>query len=264
LVCPTLQADSGHALAMTVTVITGASKGIGLELVRQLAARGEHVFALVRKATSELAAVPGNVTTVEGVDVTSNEAMKTITDALGDIKVDCLINNAGAYGGQVPDGDPLKMFAVQNIDSISPEIMREAFELNTVAPLRVTQAILPHMSSGSKVVIITSLMGSISDNTSGGSYAYRASKAAVNMVGKSLAMDLKPKGIAVGLVHPGAVKTHFATDDHSKIPVKMAASMKEIEPSVRGVVEAIDATTLDSTGCFVHGNYGEGIKPLPW
>mmetsp|Transcript_23983 Transcript_23983/g.64881 ORF Transcript_23983/g.64881 Transcript_23983/m.64881 type:complete len:251 (-) Transcript_23983:427-1179(-) len=250
---------------MPVSVITGASKGLGLELTRQLAARGEHVFALVRKANADLAAVPGNVTVIEGVDVTSDDAMTKITEALGDTKVDCLINNAGAYGGPVPEGDPMAMFAIQSLTNITPDVMRDSFELNTIAPLRVTKAVLPKMAgTGAKVIIITSLMGSIADNGSGGSYAYRAAKAAVNMVGKSLAMDLKDKGIAVGLVHPGAVKTHFVGGGHAKIPEKMAASMHDVEPSVRGVIEGIDATTMENTGCFVHGNYGEGIKPCPW
>lgn len=240
---------------MPTTVITGAGKGIGLELVRQLAARGEHVYALVRKTNDALAAVEGKITVVENVDVTAANVGDVLRSALKDVTVDCLVNNAGGFGSP-PTASVQEMFQSQSLEACPPETMRAAFDLNTVAPLVITQALLPQMSSSAKIIIITSLMGSIADNGSSGAYAYRASKAAVNMVGKSLAVDLKPKGISVGLVHPGMVATSFA-GDLSKVPEGMRKGMHDVESSVRGVVMAIDATTLETTGSFVHANYGE-------
>jgi tubulin alpha len=244
-------------------VITGASKGLGLEMVRQLAAKGMRVFALVRSSNAELKAVSGDVTIVEGVDVTRADLAAVLAkSALGGIKIDLLINNAGGYGGPAAT-DPMAMFAQQSLANIEMATMRDAFALNTIGPLAITKALLPQIATeGGKVVIISSMLGSISD-TSGGSYAYRAAKASVNMVGRCLAMDLKPKGIAVSLVHPGMVRTSFA-GDHANVPPQMLKSMREVEPSVRGVLDAVDFTNLENTGCFLHGNYGEGIKPCPW
>jgi len=102
-------------------------------------------------------------------------------------------------------------------------------------------------------------MGSIADNTSGGIHAYRASKSAVNMVGKGLSVELKDRGIAVGLVHPGFVATQFCGGDNA---AKMGA--KDVVPSTRGCIEAIDAVCMEKNGEFIGGNYGEGIKNTPW
>lgn len=123
-------------------------------------------------------------------------------------------------------------------------------EINAYAPLRVCETLLTHLKSGSKIANITSRMGSIADNDSGGRYGYRASKAALNAFGKSLAMDLKPKGIAVAQLHPGYVKTRMVNFGGVISPEEAAA----------GIVARIDALTLDNTGSFWHSNGEE----LPW
>ena len=133
--------------------------------------------------------------------------------------------------------------------------------MNVVGPVRVAKAVVPHMREGSKIAIITSLMGSIKDNGSGGLIAYRCSKSAVNQAGVTMARDLKARGIAVGLIHPGMLRTNFGGGEP---PQKMLKYFKPVQGGAEGVVHAIDALTMETTGTFVHGNYGEGIKPLPW
>mmetsp|Transcript_39553 Transcript_39553/g.112174 ORF Transcript_39553/g.112174 Transcript_39553/m.112174 type:complete len:250 (-) Transcript_39553:170-919(-) len=249
---------------MVTCAISGASKGLGLELCRQLAARGDTVYALVRSGNDKLAELGDKVKVVEGIDVTKDDVSEKLKAALEGVSIDILICNAGAYGGSNADG-PMAMFASQKLEAVSMDVMREAFELNTLGPLRLVKALLPQIprAGSSKIVITTSLMGSIEDNTSGGSYAYRTAKAGVNMVGKSLAKDLKDEGIAVLLLHPGIVKTDFA-GDHDKMPEGIRNSMHEVGPSVVGMLQAIDDVSIATTGSFIHGNYGEGTKPCPW
>ena len=147
------------------------------------------------------------------MDVAKDDVGGKLTEALAGVPIDVLVNNAGGATGQKtsPDWDTKALFASQKFDQLSMEDMRNCFELNTLGPIRVTQALLPQIKeNGGKVIIISTQMGSIADNTSGGMQAYRASKAAVNMVGKGLSVELKDKGIAVGLVHPGFVATAFS------------------------------------------------------
>jgi NAD(P)-dependent dehydrogenase (short-subunit alcohol dehydrogenase family) len=149
-----------------------------------------------------------------------------------------LINNAGILVW----GDRL--------GSIDWAGMRRQFEVNTLGPLRCTDALRDNLGRGSKVAMITSRMGSIDDNTSGGAFGYRASKAALNIIGKSLAVDLAPQGIAVALLHPGIVKTEMVGD----------AGQVEPEDAAAGLLARIDELNLDNTGSFWHAN---GSK-LPW
>lgn len=156
-----------------------------------------------------------------------------------------------------------EMFEVQKFESLDLDVMTAAFEVNTVGPLRISKALLPLMPSpGGKILTVTSLMGSISDNGSGGAMAYRCAKAAVNMASVTMARDLKSKGVAVGVVHPGMLKTNFLRG--ASPPGKMAKMFKPVEGGAEGVVHALDALTMDTTGSFVHGNYGNGLKPCPW
>jgi NAD(P)-dependent dehydrogenase (short-subunit alcohol dehydrogenase family) len=175
-------------------LVTGCSSGIGLEMVRQLAARGDTVYATcrTRKASltgkDALSEVPGRVVVIQGVDVASDACGEILKSALTGVTLDCIVHNAGAFAASSND---------QKLEAVTMDAMRHGFELNTLGPLRVTQALLPQVASTGKIAVVSTMMGSISDNTSGGLYAYRTSKAAVNMVTKSLACDLKPKGIAV-------------------------------------------------------------------
>jgi NAD(P)-dependent dehydrogenase (short-subunit alcohol dehydrogenase family) len=217
------------------TLITGANRGIGLELARQLKARGDQVIAVCRKPSPELEAL--GVRIEGGVDVSNAESLADLAKRLNGVEIDVLVNNAGILRGDALDR--------MNFDTIE-----EQLEVNALGPLRVTTALLPLLHKGSKVVIVTSRMGSMADNGSGGYYGYRMSKAAVNAAGVSLARDLAGRDIAVLLVHPGMVATEM-TGRNGIAP----------EESVRGIVQRIDALTVENTGRFLHAGTGE---ELPW
>ena len=217
-----------------VALVTGSNRGIGLELCRQLHARGTTVIAVCRKSSPELEAT--GVRVEVGVEVTNDQSLAVLRERLKGTNIDVLVNNAGI----------MEMGGLDGMDFAS--IARQ-IEVNALGPLRVTAALLPLLDAGSKIAIITSRMGSIADNTSGGMYGYRMSKAAVNAAGVSLAHDLRGKKIAVALLHPGMVKTDM-TGQHGIEP----------EESVRGLLARIDELTLATSGSFWHAN---GEK-LPW
>lgn len=221
---------------MATYLITGANRGIGYEYCRQLQARGETVIAVCRTPSQELQQLGVQVET--DVDITSDASVAALRSRLGERAIDVLINNAGI----------LQRVTLENLDFDS---IRQQFEVNALGALRVTQTLLPNLSAGSKLVLMTSRMGSIADNTSGSSYGYRMSKVALSMAGKSLAHDLKPRGIAVAILHPGLVQTRMTN---------FTAGGITPEESVQGLLARIDALTLDNTGTFWHAN-GE---VLPW
>ncbi|KKI98635.1 SDR family oxidoreductase [Prochlorothrix hollandica] len=221
---------------MATSVITGSKSGIGLEFCRQLQQRGDTVIATCRNASADLEALGVRVET--DVDITNDGSVARFIDRLHGLPIDVLINNAG-------------MMQRVTLDDLNFDSIRQQFEVNTLGALRLTHGLLPQLSRGSKIALITSRMGSIADNTSGGSYGYRLSKVALSMAGKSLAYDLHPQGIAVAILHPGLVRTpmtHF-------IPQGISP-----EQSVQGLLSRIDALTLDTSGTFWHAN-GE---VLPW
>ena len=220
---------------MANVCITGANRGIGLELARQLAARGDEVIAVCRKPSAELADL--GVTIIEGIDVTDAAAVGRLAGKLKGTRLDILVNNAG-------------ILSDESLDDLDFDRMRRQFEVNSLAPLRVTAALRGSFGEGSKVAIVTSRMGSIDDNTSGGRYGYRMSKAAVNMAGRSLAHDLEPDGVAVVILHPGFVRTDMT--GHS--------GFVDPDESAAGLIARIDELTLETSGTFLHAN-GE---PLPW
>ncbi len=219
---------------MARILITGANRGIGLELAKQLVARGDEVIALCRRPSEELVALGAQV--FDGVDITDPTALQTVSDALADTAIDVLINNAG-------------VFSDERLDSLDFAQIRMDFEVNALGALRATSIFRSHLREGSKVILITSRMGSIEDNGSGGYYGYRMSKAALNMAGVNLAHDLRPNGISVAVLHPGLVAT--AMTGHSGIPT---------EKSARGLIARIDGLRLDDSGGFWHA---EGQR-LPW
>ncbi|MEC7815939.1 MAG: SDR family oxidoreductase [Pseudomonadota bacterium] len=218
-----------------VVVITGANRGIGLELARLYARQGCEVIGVCRQSSDELAEVATQV--IDGVDVTTEAGIEKLTAGLAGKRISLLINNAG-------------LLQDEQLGSIDFDSIRTQMEINAYAPLRVAEALVPLMGQGSKIANITSRMGSIADNDSGGRYGYRASKAALNAFGKSLAMDLKPKGIAVVQLHPGYVKTRMVNFGGLITP----------EESARGLADRIANLSLENTGTFWHSNGEE----LPW
>lgn len=212
---------------MAKVLVTGANRGIGLELVRQYAGRGDEVIAVCRQSSAALSALP--VRCIEDVDVSSDASVQTLADALSGQRIDVLINNAGLL---IPD----------RLGSLDMEAIERQFAVNAFGPLRVTSALLANLQQGSKVAIVTSRMGSIADNTSGGYYGYRASKAAVNMVGRSLSLDLRDRGISVVLLHPGFVRTGMTGNNGHMDP----------DASATGLIARIDEQTLEMSGRFVH------------
>ena len=143
------------------------------------------------------------------------------------------------------------MYKRQALNNLDVEAIRQQFEINALAPLRLVSALTSTLSSGSWIALMTSRMGSIADNSSGGSYGYRMSKAALNIAGKSLAIDLKPQGIAVVILHPGLVSTRMINFNPSGISPQQ---------SVEGLLKRIDALSLETSGSFWHAN-GD---VLPW
>lgn len=221
---------------MDTVLVTGANRGIGLEFCRQLQERGDRVIGVCRTASPQLETL--GVRIEAGVDLTSEAAIAALVERLAGQPLNGVILNAGLLEGM-------------GLDTLDPASIRRQFEVNALAPLLLARALLPLLARGSRLALITSRMGSIDDNSSGGSYGYRMSKVALNMAGRSLAVDLRPRGIAVALLHPGLVRTRM-----------VAFNPQGIEPAVavRGLLARIDALTLETSGSFWHAN-GE---MLPW
>ncbi|MBO0350730.1 SDR family oxidoreductase [Phormidium pseudopriestleyi FRX01] len=219
---------------MATYLVTGTARGIGLALCQQLQERGDQAIAVCRQSSPELDALGIRVET--GIDITSSQTLKELVQRLQGISLDVLLNNAG-------------ILEEDSLDRLDFDSIQRQFEVNALGTLRVTQALLPLLSQGSKIGIVTSRMGSIEDNSSGGYYGYRMSKVAVSMAGKSLAIDLKPRKIAVGIVHPGLVQTRMT--NFTGISTREAA---------HGIIQRLDNLTLDNSGTFWHAN-GE---VLPW
>lgn len=223
---------------MATILVTGANRGIGLALAKRYRERGDDVIGVCREGSEALSASGARVEA--GVDVTDGAALAALAARLGETRIDVLICNAGILSKE----------SLGEIDEDGFERMRRQFEVNSLGPLRTVQALSGHLAKGAKVGIITSRMGSVADNGSGGFYGYRASKAAVNAIGKSLALDLKDRGIAVILLHPGYVATEMVGGGGDISPDAAAAQL----------VERLDALTLAETGSFRHAK-GDA---LPW
>ncbi len=219
---------------MPTTLITGTNKGIGLQLCTQLNARGDDVIAICRTPSPELSEL--GVRIIDGIDVSNAESIDRLKSELAGQQLDVLINNAGILKRDL-------------FGSLDYEEMVEQFRINTLGPLRVTEALADNLKDGSKVAIITSRVGSIEDNSSGGNYGYRASKTAVNQIGTNLKHELMPRGIAVALLHPGFVATEM-TGRQGISPIE----------SARGLIQRIDALNIENSGGFWHA---EGYA-LPW
>lgn len=228
-----------------LSVVTGANRGIGLGLVRHLAGRGRTVVATAREpahAAALSALTAGGKVSVVACDVTDPAGVARLAAAVGDAPIELLVNNAGSYGG-----DAQSLGAIDHADCV------RTFEINALGPLRVTEALLPGLrrhGAGARIISITSGMGSIGDNGSGGYYAYRMSKAALNMASRSLAIDLRRDGIISAVINPGWVQTDMGGP----------SAPTSVDDSVTGMLREIDALTLDDSGTFRNWKGGS----YPW
>jgi len=223
---------------MSTALITGAAGGIGRELARQLAARGTTVIAACRKPSAELAQLPVRVEA--GIDLATDAGCAALAARVAGLRLDLVIHNAGVLSEE----------SIDSMDDAAVARIRHQFEVNALAPLRLTALLAPQFAQGAKLVLITSRMGSVADNTSGGYYGYRMSKAALNAAGRSLAHDLAPRGVAVALLHPGFVQTPM-TGGRGDVDAATAAS---------NLLARIDELTPATSGDFRHANG----SPLPW
>lgn len=216
-------------------VITGANRGIGLELCKHYVKAGHEVYAACRQTSKGLSDSGAQI--IEGIDVSTATGIDALAQALHGKSIDILINNAG-------------ILKSQSLGTIDYDDVERQFVVNAIGPLRVTESLLPNLRKGAKVALITSRMGSIADNTSGGSYGYRMSKAALNAAGMSLARDLEPRGVSVAILHPGYVQTD------------MVGGSGDITPAVSAerLAQRIEELNLKTSGGFWHSN-GE---QLPW
>ncbi|QNO27216.1 SDR family oxidoreductase [Sphingopyxis sp. OPL5] len=220
---------------MTTALVVGADKGIAWNIAKQLADRGDTVYAAIMGESTDFE--DASVTILPKVDVTSGDAVSGMVKTLQEsgVKVDVLYHIAG-------------VMTLDELGKIDYDRLNWEFQINTVGPLRTIEASLPLLQEGSKVGIVTSRVGSLGDNSSGGQYSYRLSKAAANMVGLNLHHDLKKQGIAVRMLHPGMVKTDLVKDypgDYNYISPAEAAT---------GLIARMDELTLETAGDFRHSN----------
>ncbi|HET6281786.1 MAG TPA: SDR family oxidoreductase [Polyangia bacterium] len=216
-------------------LVIGASRGIGLALCRRLKERGRQVVATCRRPSAPLQAL--GVQIEAGVEITSDESVFALAHSLEGVVLDELICNAG-------------ILREDGLDHVDFDQVREQVEVNAIGPLRVVKALRGRLRSGGKVALITSRMGSIGDNSSGGEYGYRMSKAALNAAGVSLARDLASARVAVAILHPGYVRTDMTSGGGNLDP----------DESARLLVDRLDALTLETSGTFWHANG----QILPW
>ena len=222
---------------MRTALITGANRGIGLELTRQLLDSGYKVNATFRSNKGGLEEIDNGNLRIHKVDVRDKMQISNLIQSLD--KIDLLINNAGVADGRW-----------QSISEIDMEHALEVLNVNSVSPVLVTQQSLPKLKEGSKIVMMSSLMGSISDCMSGRSYAYRASKTALNMFSIAMKNELESQGISILIMHPGWVETDMG-GPHAPLSV---------EESVSGIMQRIEEQTLEMTGRYVQFDG----KPIEW
>ena len=225
---------------MRTAVVTGASRGIGSEFVVRLLDAGWKVYAGYRSDLLRLELINNHNLVCQRLDVTDNNSISEFVKII-DNDIDLLINNAG-----VPDG------RWRNIKEIDDEWMLEVLNINSVGPVRMVKALYDKMNHESltTVAMISSLMGSIDDCHSGRSYAYRASKTALNMLSVAMKKEAKEDNISILILHPGWVKTRMG-GEHAPV---------ELVDSVEGMMKLINAQTLDDSGKFFQY---DGVE-LPW
>jgi NAD(P)-dependent dehydrogenase (short-subunit alcohol dehydrogenase family) len=238
LVCLSLP-DNTYADDKGVILVTGANRGLGLEFTKQLQETGYEVIGTARSPgkANELKATGARV---EQLDVASAESVEALANRLEGVPIEMLINNAGMLNR-----------TDSSLVSLDFEVMERTFQVNSLGPLRVTQALLPNLQAGGKktIVNISSIMGSIELST-GGSYSYRTSKTALNQINKIISAELAPQGFTSVVIHPGWVRTDMGGS---------AASLA-VPESISAMLEVIEGLTVESTGKF----YNYDGKELPW
>jgi len=227
---------------MKHVVITGSNRGIGLAFCRHYLSQGFRVSAACRNpdSASDLNALGGELS-VFSLDLASESSIEHFASQLVDQSVDLIINNAGVYGG-----------TPQGLEDLLSQEWLNTLNINAIAPILLTRSILKHIDSSQspKVAFLTSKMGSIADNTSGRSYIYRSSKAALNAAAKSLAIDLSSHKIPVVLLHPGWVRTDMGGPN----------GLIDTQESVAGMAQVIEHLDMSSTGSF----FDYSGKTIPW
>jgi NAD(P)-dependent dehydrogenase (short-subunit alcohol dehydrogenase family) len=231
---------------MPSILITGANRGLGLEFCRQYGEQGWRVFACCRQpdTATELQALATQWAhlTIHALEVSNFQQIDQLAAQLSSEPLDVLLSNAGVYGDNKEQG----------FGALDYAAWQETLHINTIAPVKLAEAFLPHLLQAQhpQIVAISSLMASMTDNSSGGSLLYRSSKAGLNAAMKSLAIDLQPKNIAVLILHPGWVKTDMGGERAPTSP----------EESIAGMRRVISEFTLKQSGSFL--NYKGDL--LPW
>ncbi len=215
-----------------VALITGSNRGIGLECCAQLQQLGFNVIATCRKSTPALDSLGLEV--IENIEVSDPNSIQALASILIGRRIDWLINNAGIAGA----------VEFSDINASTIDIFNRQYEVNSLGPLLMIKFLFGNLVEGGKVGLVTSRMGSITDNTSGNSYAYRMSKAALNAAGKSLSIDLKPSGISVAILHPGWVRTDMTGNE----------GLIDTPESVSGLIKRMDELNIENSGTFWHTN----------
>jgi len=216
-------------------VITGANRGIGLSLSKHYQEKGWQVYGACRQSSAALAATGAKV--IEGIDVADDDSIEQLAEQLSSVKINLLINNAG-------------ILRDETLGDIDYDSIQSQFAVNALGPLKVTEALHDNFALNAKLIMITSRMGSIEDNTSGGRYGYRMSKAALNCAAMSLTHDLRAQAVSVGIIHPGLVGTEMIGGKGDLTPDEAATN----------IVQRINELNPDNSGTFWHSN-GE---VLPW
>jgi NAD(P)-dependent dehydrogenase (short-subunit alcohol dehydrogenase family) len=227
---------------MRTVFISGANRGLGLEFARQYAADDWQVVATCRDpgAADALHALPN--TEILALEATDPDSIAACAKALEGRRIDLLLNNAGIYGSVVGD-------AQQRLENMDTGLWLDILKTNVIAPFALTRALLPNLGEGSVIGILSSELGSIAGNNFGEIYGYRSSKAAVNMVGKSLSIDLKARGIIVVLLHPGWAHTDMGGP---RAPVNPVDSVTGLKRAIAGLTPASSGRFLAWDGREMH------------
>ena len=229
-------------------LITGANRGLGLGLTRAYIEDGWQVIALCRSSSAELEELACGQLEFHACDLTSDSELAAFRDAIGERSLDVLINNAGRMiNSSVTGGD-----SVQGFGHFDRQLWRELFDINLFTPMQLSELLASNVASAKngRIVTLSSMLGSMEMNDFGGIYAYRASKAGVNAIMKSMSIDLKDRGITAIALHPGWVQTDMGG----------AGADIDIQTSVNGMKQVIDRLTLDDSGKFLSFNG----RQMPW